>query len=64
MYNIETIFLFTLIFSILVVTRTIIKVFGALLRNPPERYEISSRELILVGLSFSYLLTYYLQGVL
>jgi hypothetical protein len=58
MLNINTIFFFLFIFSVLVLLRTVFKYIGALLQKEPKQVLISGRELIYLGLSISYIITY------
>jgi hypothetical protein len=58
MLNINTIFLFVFIFSILVSLRNLVRLIGALLGN---ELKLSNRDLLFFGLSISYILTYILQ---
>lgn len=58
MLNINTIFFFLFIFSVLVLLRTVFKYIGALLQKEPNQVLISGRELIYLGLSISYIITY------
>lgn len=58
MLNIDTIFLFVFIFSILVSLRNLVRLIGALLGN---ELKLSNRDLLFFGLSISYILTYILQ---
>jgi len=58
MLNIDTIFFFLFVFSILVSLRLVLKYIGALLQREPSQVLLSSRELIYFGLSISYIITY------
>jgi hypothetical protein len=58
MLNIDTIFFFLFVFSILVSLRLVLKYVGALLQREPSQVILSSRELIYFGLSISYIITY------
>jgi hypothetical protein len=58
MLNEHNFLLFIFIFSILTTLKLIIKFISALLQNPPQKLELTGRELIFYGLMFSYLLTY------
>lgn len=58
MLNIDTIFFFLFVFSILVTLRLVLKYVGALLQREPSQVMLSSRELIYFGLSISYIITY------
>ena len=61
MHNIDAIYLFTFIFSILVSLKNVTKFIGALLQKEPEPLVYSNRELIFLGISISYIITYLLQ---
>jgi len=61
MNNINTIFLFFFIFSVLTVLRTVIGFIRALSQNPPQPLALSGRELILLGITVSYCLTYLIK---
>jgi hypothetical protein len=61
MHNIETIYLFIFVFTILVVFKNITKFISALLSSEPKLLVYNNRELIFLGLSLSYLITYILQ---
>ena len=58
MHNIETIYFFIFVFTILVTLRTVTKFIGALSQKEPKPLVFGDRELILLGLSTSYLITY------
>jgi hypothetical protein len=62
MYSFETIFLFIFIFTILFVSRIIFRFVSALSKNPPERFILSGRELIFLGLSLSYIVTFLIKN--
>jgi len=61
MHNIETIYLFIFVFAILVVSKNTTKFISALLSSEPKLLVYNNRELIFLGLSLSYLITYILQ---
>jgi hypothetical protein len=61
MHNIGTIYFFIFVFTILVVLKNITKFISALLSSEPKKLVYSNRELIFLGLSLSYLITYILQ---
>lgn len=63
MLNLETIFLYFFIFSILTTIRVVIKFISALLQNPPQKLELGGRELIFYGTSISYLITYIITNI-
>lgn len=58
MHNIETIYLFIFVFTILVTLRNVAKFVSALLQKEPKPLVYSNRELIFLGLSLSYIITY------
>jgi len=58
MHNIDTIYLFVFVFTILVSLKNVTKVIGALLQREPKPLVYSNRELIILGLSVSYIITY------
>jgi hypothetical protein len=61
MDNINTIFLFVFIFSILTSLRLVMKFISALLQ--PEKNIFGGRELIVYGLFLSYLITYIVKNI-
>lgn len=61
MYNLETLFLFLNIFAILTVLRVIYRFISALLSNPPTRLIMNNRELIFLGISLAYTITYFIR---
>ena len=58
MHNIESVFFFIFIFTILVTLKNVTKFVGALLQKNPQPLVYSNRELINLGLCVSYILTY------
>lgn len=58
MLNIDNLFFFIFIFSVLVVLRTTVRFIGALSQISETRVVKSDRELIFLGLSVSYIITY------
>jgi len=62
MFNIETILLFVLIFSVLAVVRTASMFIRALLQDNPQRFLLSNRELIFLGLTISYIITFIIKN--
>lgn len=58
MLNISTLFFFVFVFTILVVIRNTFKFMGALLQKEPQPVVMSNGELIFLGLSISYIITY------
>ena len=61
MHNIDTIYLFIFVFTILVSLKNVTKFIGALLQKEPKPLVLSNRELLLLGTSISYLITYLYQ---
>jgi hypothetical protein len=61
MHNIDTIYLFIFVFTILVTLLNVLKFLRALLQKEPKPLVLSNRELILLGVSISYLVTYLSQ---
>jgi len=61
MHNIDTIYLFIFVFTILVTLLNVLKFLRALLQKEPKPLVLSNRELFLLGASISYLITYLLQ---
>ena len=59
MLNISTIFFFVFVFAILVVIKNAFKFIGALLQKEPHPMVMSNGELIILGLSISYIITYF-----
>lgn len=58
MANIDSIFLFIFIFSILVTMKNFTKFVSALLSKELKAQIFNNRELIIFGMSISYILTY------
>jgi hypothetical protein len=58
MHNIDTIYLFVFVFTILVSLKNVTKFIGALLQREPKPLVYSNRELIFLGLSISYIITF------
>jgi hypothetical protein len=56
MHNIDSIYFFVFIFTILVFIQNSIKIISSLLDEEPKG--LTSRELIILGLSISYITTY------
>jgi len=64
MTNIDTLYLFMFIFSILSVFRVVVKFIFSLLQTLPERLVMSNREILFQGISLSYVITYTIQNFL
>jgi len=60
MHNIDTIYLFIFVFTILVTLTNVLKFLSALLQKEPKPLVLGNRELFLLGISMSYLITYLL----
>jgi hypothetical protein len=61
MHNIDTIYLFIFVFTILVSFKNVTKFISALLSREPKPLVYNNGELILLGISISYIITYLLQ---
>jgi hypothetical protein len=61
MTNLDSIFLFILIFSVLTVLRTVFRFISTLSQKIPTKLVLSGRELIFLGLAVTYCLTYLIQ---
>ena len=61
MHNINTIYFFIFVFTILVSLLNVFKLLRALLQKEPQPLVIGNRELLLLGVSISYLITYLSQ---
>jgi hypothetical protein len=62
MHNIDTIFLFIFVFSILNVVRIVFLFIRSLLQETPQQVILSSRGILLLGLSLSYIITYIIKN--
>ncbi len=58
MLNIESLFYFILIFSILTLSKFLFKILGTLLQKEPQQIRFSDRDLIYFGLALSYIITF------
>jgi len=58
MHNIDAIYFFIFVFTILVSLKNVTKFIGALLQREPKPLVYSNRELIFLGLAISYIITY------
>lgn len=61
MYNSDSIFVFIFIFSILVSLKSIFKIFTALLQTEPKPLIWTNKEILILGISISYIITYLIQ---
>jgi hypothetical protein len=62
MSSLGTIFLFVFIFSILSVTRVVLRFIFSLLQTNPKPMMFGGRELIFYGCLISYIITYIIQN--
>jgi hypothetical protein len=62
MDNINTIFLFVFIFSVLTVLKTVGRIVSSLFTNPPKPIVWGKWELIFLGLAISYCLTFIIKN--
>ena len=62
MNNINTIFLFVFIFSVLTVLRAVARIIGSLFVHPPKKLEWYSGELMFLGFAITYCLTYIIKN--
>lgn len=58
MHNINTIYLFIFVLTVLVSLRHGLKIVSALLEKNPKPLAYTNRELVILGLSISYIITY------
>jgi hypothetical protein len=58
MFNQDFLLFFVFIFTILVSLKSVVKFLGFLVRKEPQPIIFTNRELIFLGLSISYLITY------
>lgn len=58
MLNQEFLFFFTFIFTILVCVKSFVKFLGFIVQKEPQPIIFTNRELLFLGLSISYLITY------
>jgi hypothetical protein len=61
MNNIENILLFIFVFTILTTLRATFRILGSLLQKEPKPLQFNNRELIFLGLSISYIITFILK---
>jgi hypothetical protein len=61
MTNINTIYLFVFVFSLIAVFRIVFRFTVSLLQSEPKKFVMSSRETIYLGLFISYIITYLIQ---
>lgn len=62
MNDINTIFLFVFIFSVITVLRTVARFIVSLLQSTPQKLVLSNRELLFLGLTITYCLTYIIKN--
>lgn len=58
MYNIGSLYFFIFVFTVLVLLKNITKFIRAITQYEPKPLTYSTKELIFLGLSISYILTY------
>jgi hypothetical protein len=56
--QLDSLFFFLFLFSILYVLRIVFRFMSALLQNPPKKLILSDRELFLINITISYIITY------
>jgi hypothetical protein len=61
MSNLDTLYLFVFIFSVLTVLRTVFRFIVSLLQEVPQKLVLNSRELLFLAISISYCLTYLIK---
>jgi len=61
MVDIKNIFLFVFIFTLLVCIRNIVILFISIFKTPPKQVKYTNKEIIYIGLSISYIITYLLN---
>jgi hypothetical protein len=61
MYNLDSLFLFLNIFSIMFILRIIYRFISVLLSNPPMRLILGNKELIFFGITLAYTITYFIK---
>jgi len=62
MSDINTIFLFVFIFSVITVLRTVLRFIVSLLQSTPQRLVLSNGELLFLGLTIAYCVTYIIKN--
>ena len=62
MSDINTIFLFVFIFSVITVLRTVLRFIVSLLQSIPQRLVLSNGELLFLGLTIAYCVTYIIKN--
>ena len=62
MTNIETLFLYIYVLSILINLRILFRLITALISTPPKRFILEGNEIIVVGLTLSYIITYFIKN--
>lgn len=58
MHNVESIYFFILVFAVLFTIRTLLKFISALSKSTPKPFVFTDRELIILGTTISYIITY------
>ena len=62
MNNVDSIYFFIFVFSTLVIFKNLNKVVSTLMQKEVKPLNFSNRELITLGLSISYVITYIIKG--
>lgn len=62
--NIDSIFLFVFIFSSLFITRIIANIILSIMATPPKKIIYTNRNLLYLGLTLSYIITYLITNKL
>ena len=62
MNNLDSIFLFIFIFSVLTVVKTVFRLVSSLFTNPPKPIVWGKWELIFLGLAITYCLTFIIKN--
>jgi hypothetical protein len=61
MFSLDSLFLFVFIFSILTIVRICVRFISSLFQNPPQRLILNNRELLFLGFTISYIITYLIK---
>ena len=63
MVNIDTIFLFLFVFSIITITKVILQFLILIKNDQPRTLQFKKVELILYGIALSYIITYMIEKI-
>ena len=61
MHNIDAVYFFIFVFATLVTLKNLTRFISTLLKDSPEKLIYTNKELIILGMSVSYILTYLLK---